>query len=72
MRTNQTQQTLYMSEKEVATATSMSLAWVRKARMLGNGPKVVRIGRACRYPISDFEAWRQSLPAVAGRSSEAR
>jgi predicted DNA-binding transcriptional regulator AlpA len=38
--------------EEVARILKFSTSWLAKARMAGEGPEFVKIGRAVRYPES--------------------
>lgn len=46
-----------LTEDAVAEQLSCSVALVRKWRSLGDGPKVIRIGRLVRYQLSDLLAF---------------
>jgi predicted DNA-binding transcriptional regulator AlpA len=37
---------------ETANLLGLSLSWLAKARLRGDGPRYVKIGRAVRYPES--------------------
>jgi predicted DNA-binding transcriptional regulator AlpA len=56
-----------MGEKEVAVITGMSIATVRRWRLLDQGPKYLKIGAAVRYRASDVSAWLQSRPTGGER-----
>jgi predicted DNA-binding transcriptional regulator AlpA len=51
-----------LNEREVARITGLSLATVRRWRLLGMGPQYLKIGAAVRYDPSDFQSWMSSLP----------
>jgi predicted DNA-binding transcriptional regulator AlpA len=51
-----------LNEQEVARITGLSLATVRRWRLLGTGPQYLKIGAAVRYRPSDFQSWMNSLP----------
>jgi hypothetical protein len=36
--------------KDAAKVLNVSISWLAKARMTGEGPEFVKIGRAVRYP----------------------
>jgi predicted DNA-binding transcriptional regulator AlpA len=43
----------------------------QKARLTGDGPPFVRLGRLVRYRFSDFEAWLASRPRLRSTSETA-
>jgi len=51
-----------LNEQEVARITGLSLATVRRWRLLGMGPQYLKIGAAVRYRPSDLQSWMNSLP----------
>ena len=51
-----------LNEHEVARITGLSVASVRKWRLLRQGPKYLKIGAAVRYKPEDISAWLQSRP----------
>ena len=52
-----------LNERDVARLTSLSVATVRRWRLLGQGPRYIKIGAAVRYRQSDVAAWLESRPA---------
>jgi predicted DNA-binding transcriptional regulator AlpA len=38
--------------KQAAEMMSLSVSWLAKSRLRGDGPRFVKIGRAVRYPLS--------------------
>jgi hypothetical protein len=44
-----------LTTKDAAAFLCVSKAWMERQRWLGTGPAVIRIGRSCRYRISDLE-----------------
>jgi hypothetical protein len=44
----------------VATRLKVSLSWLAKARMRGDGPPYVLVGRSIRYPETDLIQWMRS------------
>jgi predicted DNA-binding transcriptional regulator AlpA len=46
--------------KEAANFLRVSESWLAKARMQGNGPPFVKIGRSIRYRESDLLRWMRS------------
>jgi predicted DNA-binding transcriptional regulator AlpA len=45
---------------DAAAFLCVSLSWLAKARMRGDGPPFVEIGRAIRYPGSALHQWTKS------------
>jgi excisionase family DNA binding protein len=66
-----------MTEKEVAKQIRVSLASLRRWRLLQRGPRFVKVGALVRYRPEDLEEWMETLPtggtdfSAAGNSSEA-
>lgn len=46
-----------ITEIEAARYIGMSRSWLAQARMRGNGPPYIKIGRSVRYLRSDLDAW---------------
>ena len=46
-----------LTAKEVAARLKVSLSWLAKARMRGDGPPYVKIGRSIRYPEGTLLQW---------------
>ncbi len=51
-----------LNEHAVSKMTGMSLASVRRWRLLRQGPKYIKIGAAVRYKPEDVTAWLNSRP----------
>lgn len=51
-----------LTECDVARITGLSLASVRRWRLLGQGPRFLKLGRAVRYQREDLAAWLKSRP----------
>ena len=49
-----------LDEKQVAAYVNVSLATVRRWRLLRTGPKFVKIGALVRYRRTDLEDWLRS------------
>jgi predicted DNA-binding transcriptional regulator AlpA len=56
-----------LDEHDVARITALSVASVRRWRLLRQGPKYLKIGAAVRYRTEDIRAWLESRPAGGGR-----
>ena len=59
-----------LNEHEVAHVIGMSLASVRRWRLLRQGPRYFKIGAACRYKPEDVSAWLESRPTGGGNHTE--
>ena len=49
-----------LTPKEAAEFLRVSISWLAKARMRGDGPPYVKIGRAVRYPEGALHQWMKS------------
>ena len=49
-----------LTAKEAGTRLKVSLSWLAKARMRGDGPPYIRIGRSIRYAESALIQWMKS------------
>jgi predicted DNA-binding transcriptional regulator AlpA len=58
---NSTLETL-LNEHDVARITGLSVASVRRWRLLRQGPKYLKIGAAVRYRSEDISTWLNSRP----------
>src|SRR5258705_13016955 len=63
--TNNTTETL-LNEHDVARITGLSVASVRRWRLLRQGPKYIKIGAAVRYKPGDIPGWLETPPARGG------
>lgn len=51
-----------LNENDVARITGLSVASVRRWRLLKQGPKYIKIGTSVRYRPADLGAFLQSRP----------
>jgi predicted DNA-binding transcriptional regulator AlpA len=51
---------LLNTPKEAARLLKVSLSWLAKARMRGDGPPFMRIGRSIRYSEAALLQWMKS------------
>jgi predicted DNA-binding transcriptional regulator AlpA len=51
-----------MNERAVAAVLNVSVATIRRWRLLGQGPKFRKIGASVRYRSGDITAWVESRP----------
>jgi predicted DNA-binding transcriptional regulator AlpA len=56
-----------LNEHDVSEILGVSLATLRRWRLLGAGPKVRKIGALCKYTKSDLEQWLASRPTGGGK-----
>jgi predicted DNA-binding transcriptional regulator AlpA len=60
-----------LTEHDVARITGLSVASVRRWRLLKIGPRATKIGAAVRYKPDDVKAWLDSRPTIGGGHPEA-
>lgn len=58
-----------LNEHDVARITGLSVASVRRWRLLGQGPKYIKIGAAVRYKPEDVSAWLETRPSGGGQQA---
>jgi predicted DNA-binding transcriptional regulator AlpA len=51
-----------LNEHDVARITGLSVASVRRWRLLRQGPRYLKIGSAVRYRVEDIASWLSSRP----------
>jgi predicted DNA-binding transcriptional regulator AlpA len=68
--TNQSHLQTLLDEHKVAEITGMSLASIRRWRLLRQGPRYLKLGSAVRYKIEDLLAWLESRPCGGGQQTE--
>ncbi len=56
-----------LNEHDVARITGLSVASVRRWRLLRRGPKYIKIGAAVRYRPEDVAAWLETRPSGGGQ-----
>jgi predicted DNA-binding transcriptional regulator AlpA len=62
-----------LNEHDVARITGLSVASVRRWRLVRQGPQYLKIGSAVRYRPEDVNAWLASRPTGGdGRQPESR
>ena len=61
-----------LNERDVARIANLSVASVRRWRLLRQGPKYLKIGAAVRYKAEDISAWLESRPSGGGHLAEAK
>jgi predicted DNA-binding transcriptional regulator AlpA len=61
-----------LNERDVARLTGLSVASVRRWRLLRQGPRYLKIGAAVRYKPEDISSWLASRPTGGGQQSQAQ
>ncbi len=61
-----------LDERAVARIIGMSLATMRRWRLLRQGPPYLKLGAACRYRPEDIKLWLESRPVGGERRPEMR
>ena len=56
---------LLLTPKEASKLLKVSLSWLAKARMRGDGPPNIRVGRAIRYAEAALLQWMKSRQRLA-------
>lgn len=51
-----------LTEQEISKRLAVSLASLRRWRVLGKGPAFIKVGSLVRYRPEDLDAWLGSLP----------
>jgi predicted DNA-binding transcriptional regulator AlpA len=51
---------ILMTPNEAAAVLKVSLSWLAKARMRGDGPPYIRVGRSIRYGEAALIQWMKS------------
>jgi predicted DNA-binding transcriptional regulator AlpA len=59
-----------LNEHDVARITGLSVASVRRWRLLRRGPKYLKIGAAVRYRPEDVSVWLNSRPTGGGKDAQ--
>jgi len=52
--------TVLLTAAEAARALKVSLSWLAKARMRGDGPPFIKVGRAIRYSEAALLQWMRA------------
>jgi predicted DNA-binding transcriptional regulator AlpA len=53
-----------LNERDVAALLNVSVATIRRRRLLGQPPKATKIGSAVRYKPADIEEFLNQCPTV--------
>lgn len=57
MATPETSTPTTLTPADAAKYIGMSLSWLAQARMRGEGPPYLKIGRSVRYRLADLDSW---------------
>jgi predicted DNA-binding transcriptional regulator AlpA len=60
-----------MSDFDLERLTGRARSTWQKARLTGDGPPFIRLGRLVRYRASDVEAWLAAHPSIRSTSEAA-
>jgi predicted DNA-binding transcriptional regulator AlpA len=60
MNKQQSEFSALLTAKEAGTRFRVSLSWLAKARMRGDGPPYIKIGRSIRYAEAALIQWMKS------------
>jgi excisionase family DNA binding protein len=61
-----------LTAEEAAQLLKVSLSWLAKARMRGDGPPFIKIGRAIRYSDAALQQWMKSRQRLSTSEDEAK
>jgi predicted DNA-binding transcriptional regulator AlpA len=61
-----------LNEYQVAEMLGVSVATVRRWRLLKQGPRFLKLGALCKYRIEDITLWLESRPSGGGHQAETR
>jgi predicted DNA-binding transcriptional regulator AlpA len=61
-----------LNERDVARLTGLSLASVRRWRLLKQGPRFIKLNSAVRYRPKDVAMWLESRPSGGEHQAGAR
>ena len=56
----------FLTEREVAKQIRVSLASLRRWRLLQRGPRFIKVGALVRYRPEDLEQWMENFPSEVG------
>jgi predicted DNA-binding transcriptional regulator AlpA len=56
-----------LTPKEAAALYGVSISWLAKARMRGDGPPYVKVGRSVRYSDAGLIQWAESRQRFSTR-----
>jgi len=60
-----------LNEYQVAEMLGVSVATVRRWRLLKQGPRYLKLGVLCKYRLEDVSVWLESRPTGGGQQAGA-
>jgi hypothetical protein len=54
-----------LTTAEVADRLRVSTSFLAKARVTGLGPTFIKVGRSCRYRLSDLQTYERSRARIS-------
>lgn len=51
---------VFLTPKDAAEILKVSVSWLAKSRMRGDGPPFIKIGRCIRYSEAALQEWAKS------------
>ena len=60
------------SDRDLEKMTGRARSTWQKMRLVGDGPRYIKLGRQVRYPKSEFEAWLAARPILCSTSDDGR
>jgi hypothetical protein len=61
-----------LNEYQVAEMLGVSVATVRRWRLLKQGPSFLKLGSLCKYRVEDLSAFLDSRPTGGGQQAEGK
>ena len=61
-----------MTQEDVSKTLNVSVASLRRWRLLRHGPQFVKVGALVRYRPEDLDEWLATLPRGGGKSDRNR
>lgn len=56
---------ILLTPEEAARLLKVSMSWLAKARMHGDGPPFIKIGRSIRYNETTLQQWMHSMQRLS-------
>ena len=58
---------IWLTPKDAATLLQLSLSWLAKARMRGDGPPFIKVGKSIRYAKEALLQWMKARQRLSTR-----
>jgi predicted DNA-binding transcriptional regulator AlpA len=65
-------QEILLTDFDLERITGRARSTWQKARLTGDGPPFIRLGRLVRYRTSEFSSWLEACPSLRSTSEAAR